>query len=134
MAKRFRQEHFSTQTPSSYPTPHTEELFEAILSLKNKKEAQLFFRDLLTMAEIEEFANRWQVVKLLIKGNPYLEISQKLGVSTTTVSRVAYWFFNGYGGYQLMAARVFSHLKKTARPFRLRGKYTFLKNPFTLEK
>jgi len=91
-----------------YPTAEMQELFEAILSLKNKKEAANFFRDLLTAAELKEFANRWQMVKLLVKGVPYAKIASKLKTSTTTVSRVAHWLHNGMGGYQTVTERLIS--------------------------
>jgi TrpR-related protein YerC/YecD len=90
----------------SYPTKKMNELFEAILSLKNKKEATNFFRDLLTISELEEFSNRFQCVKLLNKNISYIEISQKLGISTATVTRVAHWLNNGMGGYRTIIKRI----------------------------
>ena len=85
-------------------------LFGAILLLKTPEETANFFRDLLTIAELKEFANRWQMVQMLTVGSPYLEIAQTLNVSTTTVSRVAHWLNDGYGGYQTIIERV--HQKK----------------------
>lgn len=93
-------------TPAKYPTKHMRELFAAIRSLNDDTESAKFFRDLLTIPELEEFANRWQIVKLLIEGKPYLTISEKLGVSTATVTRVAQWYKNGTGGYRLVAERI----------------------------
>jgi TrpR-related protein YerC/YecD len=84
-----------------------QELFEAILTLRNKREAANFFRDLLTVAELKEFANRWQMVKLLHKGTPYITIAKKLNVSTATVTRVAFWLKKGFRGYKTIATRVF---------------------------
>lgn len=78
----------------------TDELFKAILSLENTKEAEDFFRDLCTIDEVKDMAERWQIAKLVHKGIPYREIAEKLGVSTTTVSRVAVWVFHGEGGYK----------------------------------
>jgi TrpR-related protein YerC/YecD len=120
---------FPTETPATYPTKEAKELFSAILQLKTQKEAAAFFRDLLTMAEMTEFANRWQMVKLLCEGYPYTEIAEKLHTSTATVTRVAHWYYNGTGGYRAVADRVFPRKFKDARakkPFRLRGKYTFV--------
>lgn len=126
--KKFRMDSFPTDTPSSYPSPETEALFDAILSLRTKGEAAKFFRDLLTMTEITEFANRWHMVRLLQKGNSYSTIAQKLKTSTTTVTRVAHWFRNGMGGYLLVANRVLGKPMESPkhRPFRLRGKRTFV--------
>jgi TrpR-related protein YerC/YecD len=126
---------FPTDTPASYPTPAHKELFEAILSLKNTQEAANFFRDLLTSAEINEFANRWQIVKLLTQRKSYLTIAQKLNVSTTTVTRVAHWFQNGMGGYRTIVDRLFPiKLKDTNVPSShyTSGKGRGLKNPRVL--
>ncbi len=106
-----------------------EELFKAILALKTTDEAANFFRDLLTAAELKEFANRWQMVKLLVKGLPYAEIASELKTSTTTVSRVAHWLHTGMGGYQTIAGRLLPKKNRDSlphRPFRLRGKRTWI--------
>lgn len=100
------------KTSPSYPTPAMRELFEAIRRIKSTDEAAKFFRDLLTIAELKEFANRWQAVKLLIQGKPYAEIAAKLGMSTATVTRVAHWLRLGLGGYRTIADRVLRKAKK----------------------
>jgi len=87
----------------------TDELFRAILSLKNIKEAKMFFRDLCTWEEIMEMALRWEIVRLLNKNMTYRDIAEKLKVSTTTVSRVAFWLENGRNGYKLLLNRLYSH-------------------------
>lgn len=92
----------------AYPTSEMIELFEAILSLKNKDEAKNFFRDLLTPAELKEFANRWQIVKLLSQKKSYADIAKTLNVSTATVTRVAHWLKKGMGGYASIASRRFT--------------------------
>lgn len=92
---------------SSYPSHEMNELFQAILEIKSETEAANFFRDLLTLPELAEFANRWQIVKLLVAGESYLSIAKKLKVSTTTVTRVASWLNNGMGGYAAIASRLF---------------------------
>ena len=87
----------------------TKSLFKAVLALNTAKEAEKYFRDLCTPDEIEEMAERWQIVKLLNKKNTYREIAEKLNVSTTTVSRVAFWLNNGTGGYDLILNRLNHH-------------------------
>jgi TrpR-related protein YerC/YecD len=103
-----------TQTSDSYPTRQMEELFTAILAIKNKQEAANFFRDLLTIPELLDFANRWQMVKRLLAGESYLTIAKDLKTSTTTVTRVAQWLHRGMGGYKLISSRVIKHPKKTS--------------------
>lgn len=82
------------------------ELFEAILAVRTKAECAKFFRDLCTLEEITDMADRWQMVKMLLKGITYREIAQKLNVSSTTVARVADWYNGGKGGYKLIAKRL----------------------------
>lgn len=61
-----------------------------VLKLKTNQEVANFLRDLLTIKEIEEFANRFEMARLLKKGMSYKAIAKKMGVSTTTVTRVAH--------------------------------------------
>lgn len=97
---------------SSYPTREMNELFEAIRKIKSTDEAANFFRDLLTIAELKEFANRWQAVKMLTQEKSYIEIANKLGMSTATVTRVAHWLHHGMDGYRAIADRTFIKGKK----------------------
>jgi TrpR-related protein YerC/YecD len=75
-------------------------LATALLSLKTEKDMLNFLRDVHTLEELEEIANRWAIVQLLEKGIPYREIAKKTGVSTTTVTRIAHWLHHGEGGYE----------------------------------
>lgn len=74
-------------------------LFQAFTTLINERDAINFLRDLLTPVEIEEFANRLEIARLLLEQKSYLEIARLTNVSTTTVTRVAHWLFKGCGGY-----------------------------------
>ena len=126
---KFKADPFPTDTPSSYPTVEMNELFDAILALKNKKEAADFFRDLLTIPEIKEFTNRWQAVKLILRGESYVVIARKLGMSTATVTRVAHWLHNGMGGYKALADRQFRTKFKdsyTSKRLPRTGKYRLI--------
>jgi TrpR-related protein YerC/YecD len=82
-------------------------LFRAFTQLKNDQEMANFLRDLLTPAELEEFANRLEIAELLVRRElSYLEIAEKVGTSTTTVTRVAQWLFRGCGGYMTVIERL----------------------------
>lgn len=83
----------------------TDELYKAILKIKTVDEAKHFFRDLLTIEEIVEFSKRWQAARLLNQHQPYRQVAEKTGLSTTTVTRVANWLKNGSGGYRLILNR-----------------------------
>lgn len=82
------------------------DLYKAILSLKNESECKRFFRDLLTEAEIKEFANRWKVARMLDKKIPYERIEKETGMSSTTIARVQKWLTRGKGGYRLILKRL----------------------------
>jgi TrpR-related protein YerC/YecD len=84
------------------------ELFQALLTLKSSAEVEAFLRDLCTLSELEAMAHRWQVARLLERGLPYLEIAERTGASTTTVTRVAHWLKHGEGGYRLALDRAAS--------------------------
>ena len=82
------------------------ELFDAMLSLESRAELERFLRDLCTLSELEAMAHRWQVARLVERGLPYLEISERTGASTTTVTRVAHWLRHGEDGYRLLLDRM----------------------------
>ena len=95
----------ATRSRHPWRTKEIRELFDAIQSLESRDEAEAFFRDLCTLAELEAMAHRWDVARLLEKGLPYLEIAERTGASTTTVTRVAHWLRHGEGGYRLALDR-----------------------------
>ena len=98
--------HFDmSDLPHEWRTNETRDLFEAILSLRTVDEAERFFRDLCTLAELEALAHRWQAARLLDEGLPYLEVAARTGASTTTVTRVAQWLKRGADGYRLVLDR-----------------------------
>jgi TrpR-related protein YerC/YecD len=82
-----------------------QELFGAIQSLETPQELEQFLRDLCTLAELETLAHRWEVAKLVDQGLPYVEVAQRTGASTATVTRVAHWLRHGEGGYRLALDR-----------------------------
>jgi TrpR-related protein YerC/YecD len=86
-------------------TPDAEALFDAILRLENAAEAERFFRDLCTLNELRDMAQRWAVVRLLDAGLHYAEISRTTGASTATITRIASWLHHGEGGYRLVLDR-----------------------------
>ena len=95
-----------TAGTADWRTRETRELFEAILSLRTVEEAESFFRDLCTLAELEAMTHRWQAARLVDEGLPYHEVSRRTGASTTTVTRVAHWLRHGEGGYRLAIDRL----------------------------
>lgn len=90
----------------SWRTDDTLALFDTILSLEDRTEAERFFRDLLTLGELRDLALRWSVARLLDGGMHYAEISRRTGASTATITRIASWLHHGEGGYRLMLDRM----------------------------
>ena len=89
----------------SWRTDQTEALFNAFLRLETRDEAASFLRDLCTLGELHDLANRWAVVRLLDDGLHYAEISERTGASTATITRIAQWLKHGEGGYRLLLER-----------------------------
>ena len=87
---------------NNWQTKEVEELFEAILLLENKEECFEFFSDACTIKEILDIAQRLKVAKMLSAGMSYAQITQELGASTATISRVAKCLNYGAGGYELV--------------------------------
>jgi TrpR-related protein YerC/YecD len=75
-------------------------LLEALTSLQSVDEAGPFLRDLCTLGELRDMAQRWAVVRLLDAGLHYAEISRTTGASTATITRIASWLHHGEGGYR----------------------------------
>lgn len=90
---------FKKQESYSPRSKKEKALIQALCSIKGETYMAAFLRDLLTLAEVEGFANRLEIARLIHEGRSYLEIAHLCDVSTTTVSRVAHWLYNGCGGY-----------------------------------
>jgi TrpR-related protein YerC/YecD len=78
----------------------TEALLDAVVRLQDRDEAARFFRDLCTLNELRDMAQRWAVARLLDDGMHYAQISRETGASTATITRIASWLNHGEGGYR----------------------------------
>ncbi|MFH0751881.1 MAG: YerC/YecD family TrpR-related protein [Chloroflexota bacterium] len=85
--------------PDDWRSPDTDALLDALLDLGDSAEAAAFLRDLCTLGELRDLAQRWAVVRLLDAGLHYSEISRRTGASTATITRIASWLHHGEGGY-----------------------------------
>ncbi|MBQ9195864.1 MAG: TrpR-like protein [Clostridia bacterium] len=63
-------------------------LYKAILDLKDLDECCRFFDDLCTPGELRSMEQRYDVATYLLQDQVYLEILQKTGASSATISRV----------------------------------------------
>ncbi|HLO35418.1 MAG TPA: YerC/YecD family TrpR-related protein [Candidatus Deferrimicrobium sp.] len=83
-----------------------DELIAAVLRLGDADEAARFLRDLCTLGELRDLAQRWAVVRRLDAGEHYAAISRETGASTATITRIASWLNHGEGGYRAALARL----------------------------
>ncbi len=81
-------------------------IFDAILSLQNREECYAFFEDICTVNELLSLSQRFEVAAMLRQKKTYLEIAEKTGASTATISRVNRSLIYGEGGYDIVFSRI----------------------------
>lgn len=84
----------------------TDRLFESILCMETVEECYQLFEDLCTINEIQAIAQRMEVAVMLDEKRTYVEITEKTGASTATISRVNRCLNYGADGYRLAIDRV----------------------------
>jgi TrpR-related protein YerC/YecD len=89
-------------------------LYKAILSLRNEKEVENFFIDLMTPQEIDNFADRLEVARQLDFGKSQRKVAEDTKVALVTVTRVNRFLKNGYNGYKLILDRL-HHSSQSSR-------------------
>lgn len=87
-------------------TAAVDSLFDAILCLKDRDECYSFFEDLCTVNELLSLSQRFEVAAMLKEHKTYLEIAEKTGASTATISRVNRSLNYGNDGYSLVFDRM----------------------------
>jgi len=87
-------------------TPAVEQLFEAILCLDNVDECFEFFEDICTINELLSLSQRFEVARMLREKKTYLDIAEKTGASTATISRVNRSLIYGNDGYDMVIDRL----------------------------
>lgn len=73
-------------------------LFETIMKLRSPEECRRFFEDLCTPAELRAMEQRFDVAVYLQQGLVYLDILEKTGASSATISRVRRSMLDGGAG------------------------------------
>ena len=87
-------------------TNAVDHLFDAILSLREKEECYTFFEDLCTVNELLSLSQRFEVATMLRDRKTYLEIADKTGASSATISRVNRSLNYGNDGYEMVFNRM----------------------------
>jgi len=87
-------------------TQAVDHLFDAILCLKDREECYTFFEDICTINELLSLSQRFEVAKMLRDQKTYLDIAEKTGASTATISRVNRSLNYGNDGYDMVFERM----------------------------
>ena len=91
---------------SKFKSKENDELFRAILALESNEECYRFFEDIMTIKELKEISQRWEVAGMLNAGKTYNEIAAKTNASAATISRVNKCLVYGADGYKSILARL----------------------------
>ena len=86
--------------------PRSEEMYKAILTLRDVDECMKFFDDLCTVSELMAMEQRYNVAVCLDQGMIYNDILAETGASSATISRVNRSLQYGRGGYEIAFARM----------------------------
>ena len=84
----------------------TQQLCDALLSLKTQEECRAFLEDICTIKEFLDLSQRLEVARLLQSGASYTAITRATGASTATISRVSKCCEYGSGGYRTVIERL----------------------------
>ena len=87
-------------------TEAVDHLFEAVLTLKSPEECYAFFEDVCTVNELLSLSQRYEVAKMLREKKTYLDIAERTGASTATISRVNRSLNDGNDGYDMVFKRL----------------------------
>lgn len=97
---------------SKFKRDDIDELFEGVLTLKDREDCYRFFEDICTINEIHAIAQRLQVAKLLSQKKTYSEIEEITKASTATISRINKCLVYGADGYQRVLERLANQKNK----------------------
>ena len=89
-----------------FNTHSIQRLFDAICRLETRDDCEKFFEDICTIKEVQDMAQRLDAAILLEQGVSYQTISEQVGISTATISRVSKCLNYGSGGYRDALARM----------------------------
>ena len=85
---------------------HLRDLYQLFSSVRTEKEAEMLLTDMLTPGELRSLTKRWQELQLLANGMTQREVSQKLKISISKVTRGSRVLRHGTGGAWLFLKRL----------------------------
>ena len=112
-------------------TEAVDHLFDAILCLKDREECYTFFEDVCTVNELLSLSQRFEVAKMLRDQRTYLDIAEKTGASTATISRVNRSLNYGNDGYDMVFNRL-EEEESSGNQIERKGFSVVAENPFLL--
>ncbi|MDD5623695.1 MAG: Trp family transcriptional regulator [Candidatus Peribacteraceae bacterium] len=81
------------------PKKHLKDLHQLFASIRTVEEAKLLLQDILTPAELEAIAERWQLIQALASGKPQRQIAHDLKLSISKITRGSRMLQYGGGGF-----------------------------------
>lgn len=87
------------------------DLHALFASVKTEKEAESLLHDILTPHERKSVAERWQLIRALASGMKQREISKKLNISISKITRGSQMLKTGSGGFELFLKRLGKKIK-----------------------
>lgn len=91
---------------SKIKNPLTDNLIKCVMAMETEEDYYRLFEDLCTVHEIHAIAQRMAVAQMLDEKRTYIEIAEKTGASTATISRVNRALNYGSDGYKLAIDRL----------------------------
>ncbi len=80
--------------------------YKSFLCLESEASVRNYLRDLLTEGEIDDFASRFLIARMIYDGRSYDDIQKATKRSTTTIARVSKWVKNGKKGYSNIISKL----------------------------
>ncbi|MBT4942299.1 MAG: DNA-binding transcriptional regulator [Candidatus Magasanikbacteria bacterium] len=90
----------------TWKTKKIKTLGSALARIHDEQDMLALLRDICTIEELKEIANRLFAAQLLEEGYTYRDVAKKTGMSTTTVTRIAHWLQHGEGGYGVALKKI----------------------------
>ncbi len=83
-----------------------DDLFYALLSLRDIEECYALFSDMFTVQELTAFSQRLQVARMLMEGKTYKMVQNSISISASTITRINTELHYGCGGYRMVLDRL----------------------------
>ena len=76
------------------------DLFALFAAIETQRESEMLLHDILTPQELEDIAERWQLIQALASGMTQRDVAKKCGVSISKITRGSHELQHGTGGFK----------------------------------